>query len=712
MALFSSVTSTGSKHGPVSSFRAELARILALVAICAAIWITHTDRWSPASWRLPTDYSGDAMEILARIKAASEGDTIPLAPQRISRLGAPFAADWNAYPTPEKFQLLLLGLAARAVDIYFAANLGLLLALLGNAAAFYWVVRRWLRVRWEWAMAGALLFAFTYSTFHRGLAHFSFVLTAGIPIALLACWLVSRGREMTWRSPAAWTCVAAGALLACHNTYYLYFWLPIMGWALVAQWLGRRRRTNLQVGAAAIGAALGVFFLLNFEYWFHRQTGEALPLLERNYGGTERYALKPVEMLIPPAVHRWDALAFFGARYTRWSEWRGEVFLPYLGLAGIGALAWLLALTVRRVLTRQSVPGQALVLTWIIAFATIGGITNVLALFVQFNAFRATSRIGVFVSAVLLVFLVVRLSRRSVRWPRWVSVGGAAALCSIGVADQVPEADRPEKRAAIASNVEVDRKFGAAMEERLPASAMVFQLPVVGFPEVQPPWRLGDYEHFRPYLNTTTLHFSYGVPKYRPRGRWQQDVAAQDAAQLTADLESYGFAALYLNRKGFEDDAAALIASLEKLGYRERIVSASGRQVLVPLRPAPSVQLPLARTLTLGRGWHLRPGSGSRWAYRQEAALLYYNPFPEELAVDIELTAIAPDPREVTFSLRDQPIGSVQADAEGRPLRMEKVLLQPGINCIFAGTEADPIRGPGGSLRAFGVSGVRVKPAQ
>jgi hypothetical protein len=86
----------------------------------------------------------------------------------------------------------------RGIGLFAAANLGLLLAQVSAALAFYLVARR-LAVRWEWAWAGALLFAYTYHTFHRGLAHFSFVFTWTVPVGLLAVWLVAQSRRLDRR---------------------------------------------------------------------------------------------------------------------------------------------------------------------------------------------------------------------------------------------------------------------------------------------------------------------------------------------------------------------------------------------------------------------------------------------------------------------------------------------------------------------------------
>ncbi|MBI2497946.1 MAG: hypothetical protein HYV75_08580 [Opitutae bacterium] len=685
--------------------------MLALLAASMLIWVVQTDRWTAEAWNYPTVYSGDAFEMLARIKASSEGDIWPLRPQRIARLGAPFGADWSAYPTPEKLQLLFLGGVARLSNVFVAANVGLMLAFGLNATMFYWVVRRWLRVRWEWAMTGALLFAFNYSIYHRGLAHFSFVFTWIVPLGLLACWLVAKSSRLRGWGLGPAVCLAAGIALGCHNTYYLFFWLQLMGWALLMQWLGPRRPENLRVGLAAIGVALVVFFAVNCEYWLYSDSADALPLLERNYGGTERYALKVVEMFIPPGAHRADLLAFFGQRYSRWSDWRGEEYLPYLGLVGLAGLVWLAGVTVPRLLRGQKLPGQALAAGWLVAYGAVGGLTNLLAFFGGFYAFRATNRVVVFVAAIILAFLVVRLSRLSARWPAWLRYGAALSVAILGIADQLPRAETIEPRTTIRAAVNSDREFARALEAGLPAGATVFQLPVLGFPEVTPPWRLGDYEHFRPYLLSQTLHFSYGVPKFRPRGRWQTETQSLPPLAMVHRLEKLGFAALYINRKGYEDNGEKMIETLTAAGYNRQIRSPLGGQVAVLLNPAPVPELPFAHGLTVGRGWQNRPIKGVRWAYG-DASLLYYNPNPGRVKVRLWLQLEVPRTQKITLTGKDSVVlAANDAPAGELALTVKEVELEPGLN-TFEIAGGAPVRdGPGrNQLRAFGLVSSEVKP--
>jgi phosphoglycerol transferase len=682
-----------------------------LVALSAAlIWVAHFDRWTLESWRIPTDYYDDAHETLARLKAASEGDVLPFQSQVISRLGAPFGAHWNAYPAPDKPLMLALGALVHLIGLYAAANVGFLLAQITSALAFYFVAR-WLRCRWEWAAAGGLLFAYTYHTFHRGLAHFSLIFTWTVPLGLLAVWLVAASRRVTWRRPVAISCLFSAAAIGASNPYNLYFWLQLIAWAIVWQWFGARRRENLQLGFVTVGVALATFALLHVGGWLHVDNPDAAPLLARNYGGTEVYALKPVEMFIPPPFHHWDWLAFFGHRYTRWSVWRGEVFLPYLGLAGIAGFIWLAVATVRRLIARRAPSGSALSIAWILSYATIGGLTNVLALFAGFLLFRATNRAAVFVSAIVLFFLVGRLSRLSLRWPNWLRVGAATALTALGVFEQIPKPDSANERAEIAAAVRADQEFGRTLEHALPTGAMVFQLPVLGFPEVQAPNRLGDYEHFRPYLATEHLRFSYGAPKSRSRSRWQHELGNLPTAELVTALERDGFSALYLNRKGYADGGEKILRELATLGYTDRLQAARGNQVVIKLRPAVEPTPPLAQSMTYGQGWQLHVDDGWHWAY-DDAALAYYNPYPQPITVDVKMTVMGATPRELILDRNGESVAHITADTSPKPMMLTKLLLAPGVNRFkLRSTEAAVRQGPGrNQLRSFGLHDAEVIP--
>jgi phosphoglycerol transferase len=680
-----------------------------LVLVTALIWCAHYGKWTREAWNLPTDYAGDAPEILAQMRAAADGDIWPLRPKVIERLGAPYGAHWNAFPTPDKPLLLLVGGLTQVMGLFAAANVVLLLAPVSAALAFYFMAR-WLRVRVEWAWSGALLFAYTYQTFHRGLGHFSITFSWPVPLGLLAVWLVARSRRLEWRSAGALVCLGAALALGVANPYNLMFWVQLMGWAVLAQWFDRRRRANLTIGLATMALAMAVFFASNIEVWLFVQEPEGAPMIARNYAGTEMFALKPVEMLIPSSYHRWGTFASLGNRYVRWSAWRGEEFLPYLGVIGIAGLVWLGLIVLRRVFARQALPGHALSIGWLLAYSSIGGVTNVIAFLLGIQIFRATNRVAIFVSALLLIFMVVRLSQMTVAWPAWRRWAVALGLAAFGVFDQVPREPSLQEKDEIATAVNGDRRLGRELEAALPPGAMVFQLPVQGFPEVVPPHRLADYELFRPFLVTETLRFSYGAAKFRARSRWQRDLENVPTATLVRRLEAFGFAALYVNRKGFPDRAEKLLGELAALGYVRRIEGPQRQQVVVLLKPSAVPKLPMGRTLTFGRGWHPRSDNGMRWA-NDDAVLSYYNPFKQPITVSLTLNLVGVTPRDVTFEHGGRPIKTVRVGTVPVPLEVSQFVLPPGVNRFALRSREGAVRVSEGryQLRTFGVESSLLK---
>jgi phosphoglycerol transferase len=296
------------------------------------------------------------------------------------------------------------------------------------------------------------------------------------------------------------------------------------------------------------------------------------------------------------------------------------------------------------------------------------------------------------------------MSRRSVRWATWQRLGAAAAVAIVGVFEQLPKPEPADYLATLAADVKSDEEFGAALERALPEEAMVFQLPVVGFPEVAAPHHLGEYDHFRPYLVTDRLQFSYGAAKQRSRSRWQRELAALSIDELVHRLEQHGFAALYLNRNGFEDRGESVLRELAALGYPRLLESARGDQVVVRLKAAGHAEPPLARSFTYGQGWHPVADAGWRWAHG-DAALSYFNPFPYPVTADLRLNVTAVTPREIVLEQDDEPVRSFTATDAPHPLILSQLELAPGVNRFKLRSTARAIRQNAGrnQLRSFAV---------
>jgi hypothetical protein len=175
-------------------------------------------------------------------------------------------------------------------------------------------------------------------------------------------------------------------------------------------------------------------------------------------------------------------------------------------------------------------------------------------------------------------------------------------------------------------------------------------------------------------------------------------------------LERYGFAALYINRKGYEDRAEKLLAELETLGYRKRLQGSGEQQVIVFLRPTEKPELPLGRSLTFGSGWHPRPEDGVRWAM-EEAAISYFNPYQRGLTASLKLDLVGVSKRNVVLEHNGRAVRSVAVGDQPVTMELADFELAPGMNC-FALRSSEPAKRLSTGryqLRAFGLKSSMIR---
>jgi hypothetical protein len=565
---------------------ADVARAASLAAALAIVFVAATGRTRLDAWKTPILYRGDTWSFLAGVKAARDGHVQPLRPIVIPELNAPSEARWNDYPNRQPTLLWATGVLARLVGLFAAANLVLLFAHVLAGLAFY-AAARYLRVRWEWAWVGAAAFALCPYIFYRSLGHLSLSLFWPIPLGILVAAGCARAPGIVVRSRRGAFALAVVVVLGLGNVYYAGLMALFLLVAAAVQ--GRRRRWHLAltpvvlVGAMAVAAAAD-----NAHYLVERARHGPNPgVFERPYGNLERFALKPIELLLPAPGTSWAPWRGRSSAYWEGALYRGEMGSAYLGLAGALALLGLATAAFGRRRTRRPQP-TLLAVGFILIVSVVGGL-NGLAGLGGFAWLRATNRYSVWILALVLLAAATRLSRLS--WPRGARVLAAALALVVVLGDQVPRA-APQPVDDVRRTLASDEAFVRATESAVPPFAMVFLLPVVDYPEGRPVHRLGEYEHFRPYLFSSRLRFSYGTDKGRPGDDWAHALEGLPARDAAARLLALGFSGLILNRKGFADGGDAWLAGLAAAGRPETVRSSDGDLVLVRLtaegEPAPT----------------------------------------------------------------------------------------------------------------------------
>jgi hypothetical protein len=409
--------------------------------------------------------------------------------------------------------------------------------------------------------------------------------------------------------------------------------------------------------------------------------------LIRNYSGLELYSLKPVELFLP-ASHRLAALQAWARRayFSQTLFQRGENSSPYLGWIAITGLLWMLWKTLRAIAGRRTtaIPSHALVVGWILAFSVAGGINGMIGLF-GFVLFRGTNRYSVVILCLALLFLARQLTRVATKWHILAVYGCAALLLAVGLWDQLPRFRGADEIEATHRRVVSDGRIASILESKLARNAMVFQLPAAEYPEVGPIVGMSDYEHFRPYLQSHTLRYSYGSHKGRTRERWQDELMVFGVAEAVASLEKYGFAAILINRKGYSDNAVSLLADLHSAG-RAEVLCESDDLIAIALHPANHRLLPP----DFDTHWSGVEGTlADHWRWSDgDAKLVLYNVDSAAKTIHLSFNLFSLLPRKVEVTAGSEKLFSASLDSAQMSARANlAVSLRPGENVLFFKTD-------------------------
>jgi hypothetical protein len=297
--------------------------------------------------------------------------------------------------------------------------------------------------------------------------------------------------------------------------------------------------------------------------------------------------------------------------------------------------------------------------------------------------------------------------------PRQLIIPAACLLIIAGLGEQLAQryVFPPGKDNPVIAAVNSDRSFAVSVEAQAPNS-MVFQLPVAGFPEVAPINKMGDYEHFRPFLFTKTLHYSYGTNKGRGDADWQSQVAKLSPTAMAAKLESYGFEVIMVNKKGYPDGALSLIQQLVAAG--KPVIAEN--QDLVALHLSPSLfRSNVELWPRFSMGWSADEGT-HRWSELKHTSLLITNHNTEAAPYTLGFKLSALAPRVVKVSQNGKVLATLNLATPGEVATFPttRIMFPHGLTTITLETESPPVSPGNGDPRllSFRLSDLEFAPAQ
>ncbi|HJT78580.1 MAG TPA: hypothetical protein VJ739_15350, partial [Gemmataceae bacterium] len=341
----------------------------------------------------------------------------------------------------------------------------------------------------------------------------------------------------------------------------------------------------LAAGALIAVITAGVVVSVSPTLLYQHQHGKNPEVAHRAPEGAEVFGLKVIQMLLPINRHRLASLAYARAVYSNspTTPLITENEFATLGVAGsVGFLVLVGCLLRRRSgVTPSLLDSLSLLNVFGVLLATVGGFGSLFSFFVS-PLIRAYNRISVFLAflalaavAVLLQALLRRLAAWS--WPgRALGLGLVVLLFGVALLDEVPPGLVPT-HAGREAQYRMEGAFIRQIEASVPPGTMIFQLPYMPFPESKAPARMFDYDHFRAYLHSHTLRWSYGAMRGREGDRELRELAAKPLPEMVEAVARSGFGGIYLDRFGFTDGGARVEAELTRLLGTGPLVSGNGR---------------------------------------------------------------------------------------------------------------------------------------
>jgi phosphoglycerol transferase len=567
------------------------------LAACVGILVRLMRLWR-ADLNVPLHYWGDAVFMNMVIRTMIDHGWFLTNPC----VGVPGGCQLYDFPMADNLHLGVMKLLslgglgpAGVLNLYFLMTFPL-------AALSSLLVLRHFRVCAVPAVAVSLLFAFLPYHFHRATGH---VFLSGyylVPLTVMValwlyrgpCPLVSpraadeKSRLDLW-APRSLASVLICVLVSCAGVYYAFFgcfFLLIAG--LAARVSRREPRALLAAGvlAAVITAGCLVNIAPCLAYgWTHgpnRQTRRT------EYVAAEVYGLKMAQLLLPVSGHRLPPLERLKARYDH--DQAPPDRASALGtVAGVGFLLLIFRFLFRRPAPpgEQLADGLALFNVSAVLLGTVGGLGCLFAFLVD-PSIRCYNRICVYIAFFCLFGVALVLERV---WQRYRASPGRRLLClgafgllvGLGILDQAAPYFAADYRETKRDYLQ-DAEFVGRIERRLPPGSMVFQLPCVAFPEAGFTCRMFDYDHFRGYLHSKSLRWSYGAMKGRPGGDWLAELQAKPVEEVLPAVARAGFRGLWLDRFGYEDAGGKAVTALQRLLGEQPLSSRNGRFLFFDLR--------------------------------------------------------------------------------------------------------------------------------
>jgi phosphoglycerol transferase len=560
-----------------------------------------------ADLRIPLDYNGDALVTSTWIKGVIDNGWY----LQNDFIGAPFGHEMYDFPLSINLDILIIKLVSFfAHDYALTMNIYFLITFPLTTLTSMFVLRQ-LKISYTSSILGSLLFTFLPYHFWRGERHLFLAAYYMIPLIIMVfLWVYTEKNLLICKfnskmrahlNQKSILCIAICILISSTFIYYPFFSCFFLIVAGVSSSISRGHRNPLIVSIILIVLIIiGVLINTSPTLLYQNENGKNLVTAVRAPQDAELWGLKIIHLLLPISMHRVPFMAAIANKYINTSPLNNHSS-PSLGIIiGIGFLlliGWVyyrLSGGLKYKIKQCDILNDLSILNLsALLLATVGSFSSIFAYSIWYffplsSQFREYTRISIFIaffSMVAIVMLFDRLSKkhaRSYNQKILFSVFVGIVLL-VGIMDQTTNQSYATGQSyesaytSISAEYLNDKDFINNIEAIMPSGAMIYQLPYVTFPEHPPVNQMNGYSHFRAYLHSKDLRWSYGAMNGRRGDAWNRAVANKPLVDMVGILSLAGFGGIYIDCYGYEDYAVNITSNLSKILDAKPIVSTNGR---------------------------------------------------------------------------------------------------------------------------------------
>jgi len=566
--------------------------VTAILSLLLAV--NHLRLWK-ADLRTPLVYGHDACIVHMWVKTIIDN------PWSFSNeyLGSPGVMEMQDFPLASNLHFLFMkAMTVFTRDPFLIVNLYYLLTFPLIACSFLFLMRS-LSVRWFPAVVFSLVYCLLPGHFWRGTAHL--FLSAYFMIPLFTCmvgWLLLDDRYLiyrrddtgklaiAWRSPKTWFTLVACVAVGSDFPYYPLFAIILGPFAVaIAIYLERSRR--VAIASVVLIGLVACSFAANLAptLLYHARNGSnpsELHVTNHPWSDGEDYGLKVTQLLLPTDHHILNRFRQVRDEYYVTTRIPSEADAMALGaVASLGFIGILLRLLCPDLGSPRGRMFYLLgVLTVVsVLFASVGGFGTMVNL-LGLRTTRTYNRMSMFIACFALVgialwFDAVLERVRERRTLRSLSYAMLLALLVVAGFENT-KGTYLVPRASVVAEFQNDAAFVRAVEASVPPDSKIFQLPYISYCSyANAQGKMQPYDHFRGYLHSKTLRWSFGAMHGRPTDQLHARLTTFPLPDRVEALIALGFEGIYLDRLGYADKKFE--AELASLLAVEPITSGDGR---------------------------------------------------------------------------------------------------------------------------------------